>query len=257
MTYVDPYVIPFDNPMKNWKQNPVNDDSLKNSFKPKKAGKNGTHLVFVLDYSSSMMDSRDATISAFNEYIESQKNSLEEGENVNLSLYKFDGNNVDIVFWKKDIRKVEPLDKHSYDPAGTTNLNDAIGGVIMSINKDFQEKRKKDRSSVILTVLTDGMENTSKTFGKGDIMTMVKKAQQKNWGFVFLGADINAFDVGMGYGFSPKTTLKFSKNKMCETLSVVSEAATTMRHAYNKGLTTSAVYDASEFTSEQRSKADE
>ena len=59
-------------------------------------------INFVLDESGSMETCRDATISGFNEYIESLKKIKEK---VLFSLVKFDSTKIESVHILEDIRK--------------------------------------------------------------------------------------------------------------------------------------------------------
>ena len=154
-----------------------------------------------------MQSCRDSTISGFNEYLQGQKADAEQtGIETFVSLYKFDGSSVKCTINHVNVHAVQPLDRNSYNPRGGTNLLDAVGGVLMKINEQLSAVKKVDRTSIIITVLTDGEENSSRTFCNDDIKTMVEKAEGKNWGFMFLGANINAFHAGSALGFNVNNT---------------------------------------------------
>ena len=123
-----------------WQSQPsTNQQTLKPSlgaaFKPKRAGKNTSHVIFVLDDSGSMQSCRDATITGYNEYLQMQKKDAQEtGIATFISLYKFDGRSLSSVFNRINVLEVSELNRDSYNPQGGTNLYDAIGGVMMQIN---------------------------------------------------------------------------------------------------------------------------
>lgn len=230
--------------------------SLASAFKPKKAGTKTSHIIFVLDDSYSMKSCRDATISGFNEYLGQQKLDAEEtGIKTFVSLYKFDGMSVSRVFSKIDVNAVPDLSRETYDPRGGTNLFDAIGGVMMSINNDLMETKKKDRNSVVITILTDGEENASSTFSSSDIKQMVEKAEGKNWGFMFLGANIDAFAAGSSLGFGVNNTIQYSTESMTGTMRAASAMTSRMKSAYAAGMSTNDTYVSSAFLDEERSEA--
>ncbi len=155
--------------------------TLVDAFKPKRAGTKTSHIVFVLDDSASMQTSREATISGYNEYLKMQKKDAETNNITTfVSLYKFDGNNVNCVFNRINVNQVEELSKKTYDPNGMTNLHDAIGGVMIQVNTQLKAHKKEDRDSIIITILTDGHENASSTFNDATIKQMVEKAEGKN-----------------------------------------------------------------------------
>lgn len=231
---------------------------LGQAFKPKRAGKNPnlSHIIFVLDESSSMSSCWDQTISGYNEYLKAQKEDAEKtGIKTLVSLYKFNGYNVDCIFDRQDVQEVQSLDKTSYRPSGGTNLLDAMGGVMMKINLLLADKKKADRESVIITVLTDGEENQSRTFRNSDIKAMVEKAEGKNWGFMFLGANIDAFHAGAALGFNYNNTMQFSTANAAETMRGASAMTSRMKSAYATGLDTLSTYAATAFHDVERAAA--
>ena len=232
--------------------------NLGQAFKPKRAGKNPnlSHIIFVLDESSSMSSCWDQTISGYNEYLKAQKEDAEKtGIKTLVSLYKFNGYDVRAIFDRQDVGEVQPLDKNSYRPSGGTNLLDAMGGVMMKINLLLADKKKADRESVIITVLTDGEENQSRTFRNDDIKAMVEKAEGKNWGFMFLGANIDAFHAGASLGFNHSNTLQFATANAAETMRSASSMTSRMKGAYASGLSTDATYAATAFYDSERKAA--
>lgn len=229
---------------------------LGSAFKPKRAGKNAklSHIIFVLDESSSMSSCWEQTISGYNEYLKAQKEDAEKtGVKTLVSLYKFNGSDVRAIFDRQNVAEVPPLDKNSYHPRGGTNLLDAMGGVMMKINSLLSEKKKADRESVIITILTDGEENQSRTFRNSDIKVMVEKAEGKNWGFMFLGANIDAFHAGAAMGFNYHNTMQFNTVNAGETMRSASAMTSRMKAAYATGLDTSATYASSAFLNTERS----
>lgn len=232
--------------------------NLGQAFKPKRAGKNPnlSHIIFVLDESSSMSSCWDQTISGYNEYLKAQKEDAEKtGIKTLVSLYKFNGYDVRAIFDRQDVAEVQPLDKSTYRPSGSTNLLDAMGGVMMKINLLLADKKKADRESVIITVLTDGEENQSSTFRNDDIKAMVEKAEGKNWGFMFLGANIDAFHAGAALGFNYNNTMQFSTANAAETMRGASAMTSRMKGAYASGLDTSSTYAATAFFDQERAAA--
>lgn len=229
--------------------------NLVDAFKPKRAGKNPklSHIVFVLDESSSMDSCWDSTISGYNEYLTAQKlDAKTAGIQTLVSLFKFNGNNVDCIFDRQDVQEVTPLTKSNYRPNGGTNLHDAMGGVMMKINTILSEKKKDDRESVIITVLTDGEENQSDTFMGTDIKAMVEKAEAKNWGFMFLGANINAFHAGANLGFSFNNTMQYNVTSTSDTMRAASNMTSRMKSAYASGMSTDSTYHATAFSDTER-----
>jgi len=230
--------------------------SLGEAFKPKKAGKSTSHIIFVLDDSGSMQSCRDNTISGFNEYLQAQKaDAVTSGIETFVSLYKFDGSSAKCTIDHVNVHDVEPLNHNTYNPRGGTNLLDAMGGVMMKINERLTTTKKAQRESVIITVLTDGEENSSRTFRNEDIKTMVEKAEAKNWGFMFLGANINAFHAGSALGFNMNNTIQYDTKATANSIRAASAMTSRMKSAYASGMDTSMTYASMGFTDMERSIA--
>lgn len=227
--------------------------NLGQAFKPNKAGKKKSHIIFILDDSYSMQSCRDATIEGFNEYLESQKATAEtDGIKTFASLYKFDGTNVNCVYSRKRIEKVEELNHDTYNPRGSTNLHDAVGGVMMQINELLTEKKN---DSIIINILTDGHENTSRTFNSADVKLMVSKAEEANWAFTFMGANIDAFAAGSGLGFQAHNTIQFDTHNVGATMRAASRKSADLKTAYASGMDTTLAYASTEFTASERAQA--
>jgi hypothetical protein len=230
--------------------------SLGEAFKPKHAGKNTSHVIFVLDDSGSMQSCRDATISGYNEYLQMQKKDAQEtGIATFVSLYKFDGRTLTSVFNRAPVEYVEDLTRNTYNPQGGTNLYDAIGGVMMQINAELAKNKKADRDSIIITILTDGAENASRTFNSSNVKQMVEKAEGKNWGFMFLGANIDAFAAGSSLGFNSHNTIQYSTTSMENTMRSASAMTSRMKSAYASDMDTTLAYASSGFTDQERTLA--
>jgi len=230
--------------------------SLGTAFKPKRAGKNTSHVIFVLDDSGSMQSCRDATITGYNEYLQMQKKDAQEtGIATFISLYKFDGRSLSSVFNRINVLEVSELNRDSYNPQGGTNLYDAIGGVMMQINTELAKNKKADRDSIIITILTDGEENASRTFNSSNVKQMVEKAEAKNWGFMFLGANIDAFAAGGALGFNTNNTMQYDTASMSNTIQAASAMTSRMKSSYSRGIDTSVAYASVGFTDQERSSA--
>lgn len=235
---------------------PEQKSDIGQAFRPHRAGKDQTHVAYILDDSGSMSPVREATISAYNESIRNQIiDSERTGRITYVSLFKFDGYNVNCLFFRKDVRLVTPLTFNDYNPQGMTNLYDAIGGVMMDLNAKLGLIDLALRDSIIISILTDGAENSSTVFRQSDVKVMVSKAEDANWGFQFLGANINAFAVGGNLGFRAENTLQFDTKNMSATMEAATRSMNTMKGAYATGMTTAMAYNASAFTDDERTKA--
>lgn len=225
-------------------------------FKATRAGTKASHVVVVLDDSSSMQSCRIGTISGFNEFVAGQRIDAEQtGLKTYISLVKFNGREVTTVIDRIDVKQVEPLTQVSYNPSGSTNLLDAMGMTISRLNESIKRYRKRDRDSLILAILTDGEENTSQSYNNEKIKMMIEECEDKNWGFMFLGANIDAFATASNWGFREANTLQYNTTNMTESFAAATRSTNTMKAAYSAGVATCDVYDTSAFTDDERDDA--
>jgi hypothetical protein len=111
---------------------------------------------------------------------------------------------------------------------------------------------EEDRESIIITILTDGEENSSRTFANSDIKQMVEKAEGSNWGFMFLGANINAFSTGSSMGFNVNNTVQYNADSTTNTIRSASAMTSRMKCAYANDISTTAAYASMGFTDTER-----
>lgn len=215
-------------------------------------GNNGVLIHIILDESGSMHSCWDQTISAFNEWLETQQR--EEGEAF-LTICKFNGSEINYVTEEQSIMEVEPLNRNTYHPIGGTNLLDAIGDNLETIDNILRSKRKKYRPGVITIVMTDGYENSSRNFSKSKISNMIKSREEKDWVFMFLGANVDAFAEGSSMGFRSSSTLQYNTDSMSHTMAALSNSTSRVRGAFASGLTGDMLVGSACYTESERAQA--
>lgn len=218
------------------------------TYKFKKAGTNNTLITMVIDESGSMNSCWDTTIAGFNEYVLGQKTADKSAGEANLTLMKFDSPHIHTVFVNRPLSEVPELNKSNYRPNGGTNLLDAIGDAITSVQAVLSNQKKKDRNAVIITIMTDGGENASTRYNSAQVKAMVKAAEEAEWSFVFLGANIDAFAVGSTFGMSQLNSVSYSTQNMMATMASTSASTTRMRSAKMGGASTQSIYESGLYT---------
>lgn len=163
-----------------------------------------TLAVVIQDRSSSMGSRVGATISGYNEYVQTLRDDPERGE-ILLSLTQFD-TRVSSVYSGLPLSEVPTLDKNSYRVSGCTALYDAVGRTVRKV-----EKLAKSGDKVLVIIMTDGGENSSREFTQEAIMDMFSKKREQGWEFVFLGAGEGSWDAGMRLGFDHAHTVLYSE----------------------------------------------
>ncbi len=172
-----------------------------------------------------------------------------------LTLSKFNGYTVNYVYTNKLITEVQPLNRETYRPSGSTNLLDAIGDNIEKVDAFLSTRKKAQRPGVIIVVLTDGEENTSNKFSKSAIKGMVEAVEGKDWTFLFMGANIDAFHEGSAMGFSSNNTVQYNTSNMAGSMSALSSITTRTRTAYAKGFTGETLRSSATYTQAERDQS--
>ena len=166
---------------------------------------NLTDIVVVLDSSGSMASRVDDSIGGFNAFVDRQK----QGEgHARLTLVQFD-HEYAVVYERKDIQEVSPLDRGSYVPRGNTALLDAIGRTIIALRGAIAVDRPSEHPrNVVFVIITDGMENASSEFTRSQILEMIRVHQEAGWEFLFFGANQDAIGEAASMGIEDSSALE-------------------------------------------------
>jgi len=167
---------------------------------------NTTNVHFILDKSGSMTTVREATISGFNEYLNKLKNDKKSDYNFSLTL--FDTEKVK-KYTVEPIKKIAELNEDTYIPDGMTALYDAACSTINSVRKKVKKTEKN-----IVVIMTDGVENSSQEYSEKEFRSIIKGLEgEKNWTFVFLGANQDAWANAGKWGFHKGNVVTYNNTK--------------------------------------------
>ena len=186
----------------------------------KKTGPDGKKVLInvILDRSGSMTDCATSTISGYNEYINGLKADKETKYFVSLIQFDAPGHQPEltITYSDKPLKEILPLDSVGFQPRGMTPLYDAVGECIRRVEA-------KGRA-VITVIITDGQENSSREFNQATIKALIAEKEAEGWGFVFLGADINAKVEAASMGIAANNAYNYSKAGTMNTYSAMASA---------------------------------
>ena len=174
--------------------------------------KDFTHIVALLDKSGSMQSVLADTIGGFNTFLEEQKKVPGEAT---ITLAQFSGG-YEVSYADVPLAHVAHLTAETYVPSGWTALNDALAKTITDVGTKLAAKKEDERpSKVIVLIMTDGQENSSKEFvgqaGLQKLNEMVTHQKAKySWDFVFVGANIDSFAAASTYGIPLTYTINYS-----------------------------------------------
>lgn len=163
-------------------------------------------LVFILDESGSMRGLEKDTIGGFNSTIDKQKK--EDGECL-VSTVCF-SNSQRVVHDRVNLRDVKELTEKDYVPCGSTALIDTVASSIKHIKMVHRYIRKEDRpDKVMFIITTDGMENASHKYSLNETKKMIEECKENGWEFIFLAANIDAYETARDYGFDEGSTVNY------------------------------------------------
>lgn len=151
--------------------------------------KTSIYNVIIIDQSGSMQFIKTQAMSGYNETIQMIKSAQKEFDNsqkqfVTLALFNSDA--INTVYDAVPCWKAEELNNKTFRPYGGTPLYDAIG---MTLSK-FRYSLPDDKEyKVLVTIITDGEENSSQEYSGQMISKMIKELRSKGWVFTYIGAN--------------------------------------------------------------------
>ena len=151
--------------------------------------------VIILDKSGSMESIRQAAVSGFNETLNGIKKAQEEYADTQehfVSLLTFCDCEKKYVFDKVPVAKARPLMMNDYQPCCCTPLYDAMGFTLTTMRnyvKDIED------SVVVVTIITDGLENASKEYTGAAVKLLVEQLKGEGWTFTYMGANQDSVEV--------------------------------------------------------------
>ncbi len=194
-----------------------------------------TDIIMVLDESGSMYGVLSDTIGGVNNFLEEQRQVKGEAK-FTLALFNTTYN---LVHNGEDIKTVPELSNKTYRPRGMTALYDAIGRTIIETGSRFAKMDESERpEKVIFVILTDGHENSSVEINHEKVSEMIKHQTDKyKWGFVFLGANQDAFSTASDMGIQRGATMTYAASNIGtqRAFSSVSKGMTKARYGSGAG----------------------
>ncbi len=184
-------------------------------------------VSFLLDRTGSMGVIWESTVGGFNEFVKEQVKNKDYKTVWNLTV--FDSEGVDLIHEGvkgKNMPKLADDDDVVY-PRGMTPLHDAIARTIKATDQIAD-----DFDGVIFVILTDGEENASTEYTLKQVYDLIRaREDKKNWQFIFLGANMDAYKVGVDYGIQKGQTVTFEATEKSVVGTYAVAAASTASYA--------------------------
>ena len=171
-----------------------------------------SHISVILDRTGSMQPIREDVVGGFNAFLAEQQAAPDPAT---FTLVQFDSQDpYEVLHADVDIAGVPPLRLDQYVPRATTPLYDAIGRGILELEAALARQPDGQRPErVIFVIVTDGAENASREFDRKRVATLIEAKKALGWDFVFLSADMAAFEDAGRMGVDGGSSLMFSKSK--------------------------------------------
>ena len=181
----------------------------------------------VVDKSGSMAGLIKDTVEGYNKFISEQKAEVTREAKTLLTL--FDSNihvgEIEDIKTCKLMKASKVLNRNycngeeiytdrefvNYCASGGTAYFDALGITINKIGSYLNSLPEDEKpENIIICIITDGEENSSHEFRGSVVKDMITHQQDVyNWQFIFMGANIDAFDVAGDLGISRNLTMNY------------------------------------------------
>jgi hypothetical protein len=164
-------------------------------------------IAVLLDRSGSMESIKSDTEGGFNAFIAEQRKGSGSLD-VRATLAQFD-TAYEVVYSNRPVADVPPL---QLQPRGMTALYDAVGQLITDVGAELAALPEDQRPGrVTVVVLTDGHENSSREWSHEAVSKVIARQERDYaWDFVFLGANMDAVEIGAKLGFAPDKSLTYA-----------------------------------------------
>ncbi len=168
--------------------------------------------LIILDSSGSMSLIRDAAMDGLNETlagIKKAQKKFADTQDHYVSLVTFCSCEIRHIFDKTPAAEVCPLTPKDYVPCCSTPLYDAMGYALTALDKYM---KKQDDAVAVVTIITDGMENSSKEYSGTIIKELVERLRSEGWTFTYMGANQDSIEVATSLSIRNARNFAFCSN---------------------------------------------
>ena len=147
--------------------------------------------LIILDESGSMFCIKKEAIDNVNESLQTilkaQKENPDQEHYVTLVSF----NNEHKTLWNCiPANEAKEITENDYHPNCSTALYDAMGFSLNALRPNVA-----DNDRVLVTIVTDGMENASREYNGPSIRNLVDELKSKGWVFAYIGANHNVEEM--------------------------------------------------------------
>ena len=142
------------------------------------------HTFLLLDRSGSMHQIRDDMTGSLNSYLTDLQTSP-HAHLSKLTLAQFDSQNpFELIHDATNCSAITLLGEDEFKPRAATPLLDAIGSMVTHAQRraDILAELRASRERVVVVVLTDGEENSSRQYDRAKVAQLVENKEQEGRG---------------------------------------------------------------------------
>lgn len=163
-----------------------------------------THNLIIVDESGSMQRIYSAALRGMNSTLETIRKAAVDYPNQEqiVTLIAFDSEHYKQKYLRTPAAETTALTAADYQPGSCTPLYDAMGKAINDLLPHVGEE-----DGVLVTIITDGLENASTEYTRAEIKKLVDFLSEKGWLFTYIGANQDSESVGASMGI--ENTLDF------------------------------------------------
>ena len=154
--------------------------------------------LIVLDMSGSMNLIQPYVVVGFNDLIDGLRvvnQQFSATQEHYLTLYVFNEKLQKYVYNNIPIDRASYITTNDYMPNYRTPLYDAMGTTISDM---ITKTDTLSEYSVMVTIITDGLENASQYYSEDTISKMIKSLSDKGWSFSYFGTDREVLRQAVG-----------------------------------------------------------
>lgn len=164
-----------------------------------------TEIVVLLDRSGSMESIKQDMVGGFGTFVAEQQAIPGRCD---MTLVQFDSQSIDTVLEAMPLAQVPEL---VLEPRGGTPLLDAMGATITRVTERHATSAQKP-DKVVFMVITDGQENSSKSYTRDQVKALVEAQTAAGWVFSYLGANVDSFAEAQSLGVAAAAAMNYTPN---------------------------------------------
>ena len=167
------------------------------------------HNLIIVDESGSMSVIRKQAFAGMNETLQTVRQMQEKfpEQEQRVTLITFDSDHTKVHYDNEAAAKTKDLAWQAYNPCAATPLYDAIGKGIAKV-----QAQTSDDDNVLVTIITDGEENSSEEWTLKMVRTMIEKLKKQHWTFTLIGTE-NLDVETMAQSFAIEEHMEFKQTE--------------------------------------------